>query len=218
MRSFTVFADADRLAAAAAELIADHVRQADTTRLVLAGGTTPKRCYLLLEGRDLPWGRVSILFGDERCVEPWHPDSNYRMARETLLRQIHPMSVFRIPAELGPAQAAALYDPIVAAAPLDLVLLGIGPDGHTASLFPGNPALEATGHVTGVRSAPKPPAERVTLTLRALREAARVVVLAAGADKAAAVQSARNGAVPAGMIDHAEWLVTSDAATSAEAR
>ena len=127
------------------------------------------------------------------------------------------MSVFRIPAELGPAQAAALYDPIVAAAPLDLVLLGIGPDGHTASLFPGDPALEATGHVTGVRSAPKPPAERVTVTLRALREATRVVILAAGADKAGALQRAKSGAVPAGMIEHAEWLVTSDAASPAAA-
>lgn len=218
MRSLTVFDDADQLAAAAAEIVADHVRQAGTTRLVLAGGTTPKRCYLVLERMDVPWGRVSVLFGDERCVAPWHVDSNYRMARETLLREIHPLSVFRMPAELGPAEAAALYEPVVAAAPLDLVLLGIGPDGHTASLFPGDPALQATGYVTGVRAAPKPPAERVTLTLRALREATRVVILVAGADKAEAVHQAKSGAVPAGMIDHADWLVTADAASPAEAR
>lgn len=212
MRSLTVFDDADQLAAAAAKLVADHIRRAATTRLVLAGGSTPKRCYLILEAMDVPWGRVSILFGDERCVEPWHEDSNYRMARETLLREIHPLSVFRMPAELGPAQAAALYEPIVAVAPLDLVLLGIGPDGHTASLFPGDPALEATGYVAGVWAASKPPPERVTLTLRALREATRVVILAAGVDKAGAVRRAKAGEVPAGMIDHAEWLVTSDAA------
>lgn len=218
MRSLTVFADADQLATAAAEIVADHVRRAATTRLVLAGGSTPKRCYLLLERKDLPWGRVSILFGDERCVEPWHADSNYRMARETLLREIHPLSVLRIPAELGPEQAAALYEPVVAAAPLDLVLLGVGPDGHTASLFPGDPALQATSYVTGVRAAAKPPAERVTLTLRAFREATRVVILAAGADKAGAVHQAKRGAVPAGMIDHADWLVTADAASPAEAR
>jgi 6-phosphogluconolactonase/glucosamine-6-phosphate isomerase/deaminase len=90
MRSLTVFADADHLAAAAAELVADHVRQAATTRLVLASGTMPKRCYLLLERADLPWGRVSILFGDERCVEPWHEDSNYEWhERRCSTRSIH---------------------------------------------------------------------------------------------------------------------------------
>ena len=82
MQSLTVFADADQLAVAAAELVADHIRKAATTRLVLAGGTTPRRCYRTLERMDVSWGRVSILFGDERCVEPWHEDSNYRMARE----------------------------------------------------------------------------------------------------------------------------------------
>jgi 6-phosphogluconolactonase len=118
------------------------------------------------------------------------------MARETLLHEIHPLSVFRIPAELSPSQAAAVYDPVVHAAPLDLVLLGIGPDGHTASLFPGCPALTATTYVTGVRAAPKPPAERVTLTLRGLREATRVIILVAGADKAGAVHRAKSAPSP----------------------
>ena len=160
----------------------------------------------------MPWERVTIFFGDERCVPPESPESNYRMAAQTLLDRVTMGAVHRIAGEQGAETAAAAYAPLVAAAPLDLVLLGIGPDGHTASLFPGNPALAATGHVTPVHDAPKPPPDRVSLTLRALREARRVVILVAGADKRDAVRLAQAGRVPAGLIDQAEWLVTRDAA------
>ncbi len=212
MRSFTVFPNVDDLAARAADIVADRIRVAPATRLVLAGGTSPKKTYAALAGMPLPWGRVTILFGDERCVPAWDPDSNYRMAAETMLQKVHPATVHRIPAELGPDAGAAAYAPIVAAARLDLVLLGIGPDGHTASLFPGDPALGADGYAAGVHRAPKPPPERVTLTLRALREAERVIVLVSGADKIDAVRLAQAGRVPAGMIAHAEWLVSKEAA------
>ena len=210
MRSPTVYPDAERLAVAAAAIVAEALRSAPALRLVLAGGTTPKRCYTLLAAMDLSWARTTVLFGDERCLPPRDPETNYQIARE-LLRSACPATVHRIPGELGPEEAAAAYEPIVAAAPLDLVLLGIGTDGHTASLFPGNPAVHATGHVVGVRNATKPPPERVSLTLRSLRGAKRVVILAAGADKKDAVRRAFAGEVPAGMIDHAEWLVTADA-------
>lgn len=212
MRSLDVVAGPEELAQAAAAIVAERLRSTPRTRLVLAGGTTPRRCYELLAARDLPWGRVTVLFGDERCVAPSHPDSNYRLASEALLRTASPAAVLRMPGELGPDEAAAVYEPFVAAAPLDLVLLGIGQDGHTASLFPGNPALQAPGYVTGVRNAPKPPPDRVSLTLRALREAGRVVILVAGADKKDAVRRAKAGEVPSGMIPNAEWLVTKDAA------
>lgn len=208
-----VLANADELAKAAAELVAETIvsRRIAWTRLVLAGGSTPRRCYeLLSEESSLPWGGVSILFGDERCVPPTDPESNYRMADETLLHRVHPGLVHRIPAELGADDAAKLYEPVVAMAPLDLVLLGIGPDGHTASLFPGHEALNARGLVAAVHDAPKPPPDRVTLTLRALRSARRVVILAAGADKRDAVQKGLAGSVPAGMIAGAEWLVSRD--------
>ena len=211
MRPPSVYPDAERLAVAAAAIVADAVRSAAPLRLVLAGGTTPKRCYTLLAAMDLSWARVTALFGDERCLPPLDPETNFRIATDALLRTACPATVHRIPAELGPEEAAAAYEPIVAAAPLDLVLLGVGRDGHTASLFPGNPALRATGYVVGVRNAAKPPPERVSLTLRALRGAKRVVILAAGADKKEAVRRAFAGEVPAGMIEHAEWLVTADA-------
>lgn len=209
--SLRVYASAEDVAAAAAELTAETIGSRPTTRLVLAGGTTPRRSYDLLARMTLPWGRVTVLFGDERCVPPTDAQSNFAMADAALLRVVHPATVHRIPAELGPDAAASLYEPIVSTAPLDLVLLGIGPDGHTASLFPGNAAVVATTLVAGVRDAPKPPAERVTLTLRALRSARRVVVLATGADKRDAVRRALAGSVPAGMIAGAEWLVSADA-------
>jgi 6-phosphogluconolactonase len=134
------------------------------------------------------------------------------MVRQALLQHVAPASVHRIAGELGPEEAARRYEPLVAAGPLDLVLLGMGPDGHTASLFPGNAALDATTYVAPVFGSPKPPPQRVTLTLRALREARRVIVLASGKDKAEAVRRALAGEVPAGMIPGAEWFVTKDAA------
>jgi 6-phosphogluconolactonase len=211
---FQVLPDAAAVAHAAAEAVREALRGGART-LVLAGGTTPGLAYQELAGMDVAWGRVTVLFGDERCVPPDDPESNYRMARETLLSWIAPASVHRMPGELGPDEAAAQYESVVSTlAPLDVVLLGVGEDGHTASLFPGNLALEATSRVTGVRAAPKPPPERVSLTLRTLRSARLVLVLATGAGKADAVAKARTGGVPSGMIDHARWLLDPAAAGS----
>ncbi len=177
--------------------------------MVLAGGTTPEKCYELLATRtDVKWGRVTILFGDERCVPPDDPESNYRMAREKLLDHVSPATVHRMAGELGPDEAAAAYDEIVSGlTPLDVVLLGLGEDGHTASLFPGHPELEATGWAVAVRNSPKPPPDRVSLTLTALRGAKLVLFLATGAGKSDAVAKARRGEVPSGMIANAKWLI-----------
>jgi len=209
---FIVLDSPEDVAAAAAADIAEALHQ-DSRSLVLAGGTTPQRCYELLAGIEVEWARVSILFGDERCVPPDHPDSNYRMAREALLDRVAPGTVYRMPAELGPDEGAALYAHVVAAvAPLDLVVLGVGEDGHTASLFPGHPALKATGLTAGIHDSPKPPPQRVTLTLRALQDARRVLILATGAGKAEAVARAKRHEVPSGMIAGARWLIDRAAA------
>ena len=213
MRGSIVYPDAERLAIAAAAIVADAVGSSRALRLVLAGGTTPLRAYTLLSAMRLSWGRTTVLFGDERCLPAEHPDTNFNLANDALLKAARPATVHRIPGELGPDEAAALYDPVVAAAPLDLVLLGIGTDGHTASLFPDNEALHATGWVVGVRNATKPPPERVSITFRALRGARRVVILAAGTDKKEAVRKALGGQLPAGMIEQAEFLITADAAS-----
>ena len=209
---FTVLDSPEDVAAAAAADIAEALREGARS-LVLAGGTTPQRCYEILSGMDVEWGRVSVLFGDERCVPPDHPDSNYRMARQALLDRVAPATVYRMPAELGPDEGAGLYAHVVASvAPLDVVVLGVGEDGHTASLFPGHPALKASGLVIGIRDSPKPPPKRVTLTLNALQSARRVIILATGAGKADAVARAKRREVPSGMIAGARWLIDRAAA------
>jgi 6-phosphogluconolactonase len=210
----TVLETAEEVAAAAAGEIAAAIQSGAARTLVLAGGSTPRRAYELLA--DIPgvaWGRVTVLFGDERCVPANHADSNYRMAREALLDRVAPATVHRMPAELGPDEGAALYSPVVASlAPLDFVLLGVGEDGHTASLFPGHAAVSAKGWALGIHDSPKPPPERVTLALPVLRAARRVVILATGAGKADAVAKAKRGEVPSGMIAGARWLIDREAA------
>jgi 6-phosphogluconolactonase len=209
-----VLENAEGVARATADLVAAAVL-GGARSLVLAGGSTPRRAYQLLAAMNLGWGRVSVLFGDERCVAPDHADSNYRLVKEDLLSHVSPAGVHRMPAELGADEGAALYAPVVAGlAPLDLALLGMGPDGHTASLFPGHPSLSASGWTVGVHDAPKPPPDRVSLTLAALRQARRVLVLVTGEDKAQALAMAQRGEVPAGLIPWAEFLVDRAAASA----
>jgi 6-phosphogluconolactonase len=135
------------------------------------------------------------------------------MAKETLLDRVLPATIFRIPAELGPEEGADEYAEVVAnAAQLDFVLLGVGEDGHVASLFPGHPALQADGLTVGIHDSPKPPPERVSLTLEAIRDAGRVMIMATGKGKADAVALARRGESPSGMIAGARWLIDRAAA------
>jgi 6-phosphogluconolactonase len=207
----TVLETADEVAAAAAQLVQGAL-DASIRTLVLAGGSTPQRAYRLLQP-GLGWGRVAVLFGDERCVPPDHPESNYRMAREALLDRVSPASVHRMAGELGAEEGARRYSEVVGMyGTLDLVLLGMGPDGHTASLFPGAPELALDGTVCPVHNAPKPPPDRISLTLPVLRSARRVVLIATGPDKAEAVAKAARGEVPSGMIPGAEYLLDAAAA------
>ena len=212
MADFIVLANAEEVAEAAAAEIAEALRAGGHT-LVLTGGTSPIRTYQLLAELDVEWGRVTVLFGDERCVPPLDPESNYRVAKENLLDRVHPATVHRMPAELGPDVGADLYaEVVVEAAPLDVVLLGVGEDGHVNSLFPGHKALHATGLTAGIHDSPKPPLQRVTMTLEAIRDAKLILIIATGAGKANAVAMARRGESPSGMIKHARWLIDRAAA------
>ncbi len=215
-----VFPDAEGLAAAVADSIAScaeaDVRTRGVFHLVLAGGRTPRRAYETLRAKSVPWQRVHVWFGDERCLPRGSPGRNDAMAAEALLRhvplpaeQIHP-----IPAELGPDAAAAAYARELASVPvLDLVLLGLGEDGHTASLFPGHPALRDPRPVVPVHDAPKPPPERVSMGLSLLNSARRRLVMAAGEAKHAAVMRIRRGEdLPAARLAAAEWYVDAAAA------
>jgi 6-phosphogluconolactonase len=213
MKRIHVARDEETAAWTAAEIISTEVAGGART-VVLAGGSTPRRCYQALAQKPLPWGRVTILFGDERCVPPLDAESNFRMVMDSFLGATAPASVHRIPAELGPDEGSTAYERVVERClPIDLVLLGMGPDGHCASLFPDHPALDSDRWVVAVRAAPKPPPDRVSLSLRSLRAARRVLFLVTGAAKAQAVLRARRGEVPAGLIPEAEWVLDEGAAS-----
>jgi len=189
---------------AAAERIADLAQACDPFTIALSGGGTPRGLYEMLAAppyrEQIPWQRMHVFWGDERCVPPDHPGSNYRMAREALLDHvpIPAHNVHRIHGELGTEAAAQAYNAKLRAffgAPwptFDLVLLGLGNDGHTASLFPGSDALKETARpAVGVTAHyENRPAQRVTLTLPAINAARQVLFLAAG--KAGIVQAVLN--------------------------
>jgi len=199
-------ADAEAVAGEAAEELAGAAARAVAERgrftLALAGGSTPRRLYALLASPDapfrarVPWDRTHVFFGDERAVPPEHPDSNYRMAREALLAHVAPASVHRIRAEQpGAAEAyeaelRAFFGVPTGDDPpsLDLVLLGLGPDGHTASLFPGDAVLEEARRWVATTLGARLGTRRTTLTLPVLNRARAVVFLVAGPEKAGALR------------------------------
>lgn len=201
-----VVADGAALAEAAAGEVAVALGRAVTERgtaaVALSGGSTPRELYERLAAAPwrerIAWGRLVVLWGDERCVPPDDPASNFRMAEEALLSKVPvaPGSVHRIRGELGPEEAAADYERTLRAvlgdppSPIDLVLLGIGADGHTASLFPPAVGLEAERRLAVPARAPEPPRERVSLSLPMINAARLVLVLVRGAGKAAAVARA----------------------------
>lgn len=226
---------AEELAHAVAEALAHNVSQvlAQQPRfsLALAGGHTPARLYHLLASeyaQRIEWSRVHLFWGDERYVPADHPTSNYRMVRETLLASlrlpegnVHPMPTH--PAH--PEAAARLYEQELLAffggfPRLDLVLLGMGTDGHTASLFPNTPALWERERLVAVGEAPTEPKRRLTLTLPVLNAARTVYLLVTGADKAETVRRIlREGApLPAAQVCPQEgervWWLDREAASA----
>ena len=205
MTRLTTCPRAEAVAARAAALIVRQLTRARQERgvahLALSGGTTPKRTYELLAVEADALANVEVWFADERCVAPEHPDSNYLLAEQALLgpAAVPAERVHRMRGELGPDAGASSYSSElrsgVAAEDdlpvLDLIVLGIGPDGHVASLFPGAGTLDAGADAVclGVSDSPKPPPERITLSLAVLRAARACVLLATGTGKADAVSA-----------------------------
>jgi 6-phosphogluconolactonase len=217
-----------RFADEAAAFILAAAREAITARsifrLALAGGQTPRLVHAALAqaaGAEFPWDHVQITFGDERCVPPGDPESNYRMAKESLF-DVVPIpagNIFRIRGEIDPETAAREYEEKLAKVAArfgearyvhDLILLGMGPDGHTASLFPGEPSLaEAVRNVIPARG-PKPPPQRVTMTFPLLNAARKVCFLVNDTARLPLVEQILAGdrTLPAGMVRPVAGTVT----------
>jgi 6-phosphogluconolactonase len=226
-----ILKDLDALSARAAELIADRIRSNPAPfRLTLSGGGTPRGCYRrLAQLHQVPWEGVEIYLGDERFVPHDHPESNYRMIRETLLASgtVKPRDVFAVPGDGDAESAAQTYEEIlrqqygasnlIASVPLfDLQLLGLGEDGHTASLLPDQPVLEERSRWVAVVPDGRPE-PRITLTYPALESSRLTVFLVSGAAKKEALARARAGdiTIPAGRLKpqgDVIWLVDRAAA------
>ena len=237
MTRFTILRDPATVAEAAADRFVSTARAAieerGVFRVALSGGSTPKRVYpLLLEParRDaVDWSAVEFFWGDERSVPPDHPDSNFGLAYGMLISQlpsVRPDRVHRMPAEAPHLDAAALsYESEVRLAfgargdeppAFDLVWLGMGPDGHTASLFPGSAGLEERHRWVIGNFAPSQNAWRMTLTFPVLNAGRVIVFVVTGADKADALRQIRAGGsdLPAARVDgdQVEWIVDAAAA------
>lgn len=237
MEAIRTYPDEDSLAQAAADHFLASAGEAVAARgrfaVALSGGRTPKRLYELLARppwrQRIPWTQVHIFWSDERCVPPNHPDSNYRLARETFLDQIpiSAVNVHRIRGELPPVQAAQIYraelqDVLGDEGRFDLILLGLGTDGHTASLFPGTTALQEQEHPAVAVYVEKLQAWRVTLTPPTINAARHVTFIVAGASKAKRLREVLHGShrrevLPAQIIrpreGHLLWLLDRAAAT-----
>jgi 6-phosphogluconolactonase len=228
---------ADLFPAAAAEfaaLASRAVRSNGRFCAALSGGSTPKSLYTLLAGGsipNIPWEKIFFFFGDERCVPPDYPDSNYRMVRDTgLLSKVPDSNVFRVHAEEKDAEVAArAYEQTLQKffglqpgefPRFDLVLLGLGPDGHTASLFPGSAALNEKSRLVVANWVDKFQAYRITLTLPVINRSANVMFMASGADKSHIVREVlenENADLPSQKVHPADgrllWLLDRAAAS-----
>ncbi len=162
--------------------------------IALPGGSVATSCFPLLARTSLDWSRVHLFWGDERAVAPDHEDSNFGLAKRLLLDHvaIPDENVHRMPADAAHLGVAAEdYEAELRARRLDVALLGVGPDGHVCSLFPGHPLLdEERSLVAAIEDSPKPPPRRLTLTLAALLDAREIVVVVTGAAKASVVREA----------------------------
>lgn len=224
----------EELARAAARAFVEDAGKAIAERgrfaVALAGGSTPKATYEILardHAGDVDWPHVHTFFGDERTVPPDHEDSNYRMARATLLDHVPVGSVHRVRGELPPEEAAESYERELAeffgdAPPtFDLVMLGIGGDGHTASLFPETSALDVTDRTVVANPVPRLQTTRITLTVPVVNATRRALFLVAGEDKAEALEEILHGRAdphdyPARLVRPAgtlTWMVDREAAS-----
>ena len=194
-------------ATVAAEVAEEFIRLANeciTTRgvfrVALAGGSTPKKMYEMLREATVPWGKVEFYFSDERFVPPADEQSNERMAREAVLNHIQPKAIFGMVTSTDAQACADTYERLLADVTLDLVLLGLGGDGHTASLFPGEPGVFETERKIIAAKAPVNAPERITLTPPVINACPNVWFIVTGNDKREALDRM--------LVSAEDWSVT----------
>jgi 6-phosphogluconolactonase len=224
MTDLVVMAVPQDLVKPSAAWIGSEVRQAVADRgsctLALAGGRTPEPVYrVLASDSTIDWDKVDLYFTDERAVPPEDPESNYGMIRRALISRVSipPARVHRMKAESPDRDAAAWAYERTLPSSLDVLVLGIGQDGHTASLFPGSTALDEQHRLVVPVVGPKPPPNRLTLTPPVIEAARSVAVIATGADKAAVVARAIEGPwmpweIPAQLARRGRWFLDQAAA------
>jgi 6-phosphogluconolactonase len=245
-REVIICRDVDELNRKAAEqfisLAGEAISRTGQFTVALSGGSTPKALYSLLASPDyrerVDWSRVHLFWGDERCVPPDHLESNYRMVHEALLSKISlpPENIHRMAGEKAPRDAAADYEnelrtffrlAVNAVPRFDLVLLGLGEDGHTASLFPGSPALNERNRLVATVYVERFKAHRLTLTLPVINAADQVTFLVSGESKRAIVKQLLGAGgdpanFPAAKVSPTDgkltWLITEDAAADLRGR
>jgi 6-phosphogluconolactonase len=196
--------DADEVASIVAERLAQAARAGG--HVALTGGSTPERAYLKAAKREPDWSKVELWWSDERCVPPDDDLSNYALAKRTLLDKLRqqPLGIHRIKGELGKEAAAADYERELGGTIFDLELLGVGKDGHVASIFPNAPTLRQRKHVLPAEAGLEPFVDRVTLSIPALSSAKEILFALAGAEKADAARRAfaaePSGETPASLV------------------
>lgn len=224
-----VLDDAEAVARYAADAVATAIDAARSDRrelhVALAGGSTPQRAYELLAGAAGSWAHVHLWLGDERCVPEEHEDANVRMVRESLLAAardgepvVHPVASPEVPEDAAWLYGREILEHMPDAV-FDIVLLGMGPDGHTCSLFPGHPVLDVRETpVAPVRGSPKPPPERVTLTLPVVRRARFTLLLVSGEGKRDALARALAGdsSIPIALLGDGLDEIACDSAAAPE--
>ena len=213
MHHWHVFNEFKQASIAAADFIAEHISNVlnikDTCHVALPGGNTPALCLSYLAIKDIPWEKVHWYLGDERCVERSHASRNDLMLEINFWSRLPSVNKYSIPAELGPVEAAQSYSETISSINnFDIAFLGLGEDGHTASLFPDNIALTDARAVVPVFNSPKPPGERVSVSVNTLQNAGCRMVLAAGSAKADVLSKVKKGDnLPVNVIGDIAWFV-----------
>lgn len=217
MHNWLVYDDFDSASKAAADFMTDNINeclsQRDVCYVALPGGNSPVKCLGYLAAKDIPWHKIHWYLGDERCYPSGHAERNDLMLDNYFWSLLGKTNIHRIPTELGAEKAAEHYrEEINAVDYFDIAFLGIGEDGHTASLFPDNAALDDSRTVIPVYNSPKPPSDRVSLSQETLGKARCRVVLACGSAKSSIIKRIKEGeSLPINCIGDINWFIDQDA-------